>query len=345
MDQTERKRIILVTQGGAGDVLAHTPMVRYYRKKYPEDELIVASTYAQLWENNPNVDKVVPLNAVEEFYQDEILHKEIRFVKKHFVYDSIFDERGRGSKCLPEFICKIYDAEYDGQKLDYFVAEKEKKIAKTFLRQYRTTTKLPIVLLHCTGSIASDGNLNKSNSFKDLEIPKVVELVKRQREKILFIQIGLNGEPVVEGAIDALGMPMREAVALIPEVDSFLFIESLFAHCSNALGKTGLVVFQNTDPTFFGYSNNHNLSFSGGCADWPCNRPVGALFDLMAGYRNPKTRQKLLWECNDQLCKKMPVEDVEKALLESLERKETGLDLARKTQPVVHGPSPRNPIS
>ncbi len=314
---TEQSKSIFFIQGGAGDVIAHTPMIRYYRQKYPEDKIIVISTYSQLWEHNPNVDLIVPTRELDNFYEEQVLGQKVRFFKKHFIYDAIMDLPAHNARTLPEFVCNVYNAEYDGKPLDYFISPKEQKVAHTFISQYYPLNK-PIVLLHCTGAIPSDGNFNKTNKLKDLDTKKIAELVKKLADRFLFIHIGLLGEPVVEGALDALGMPMREAIALIPHAASFIFIESLFAHCTNALQKTGVVVFQNTSPSFFGYQNNHNVSFSGGCKLWPCNRPVGALIDVLPGYRNPKTRERVLWECPDQVCARMPLEQLEQVLLASL---------------------------
>jgi len=332
----EKSKIILFVQGGAGDVLSHTPAIRYFKHKYPNDEIIVLSTYSQLLEHNPNIDKLISLKDPKDFYNEHVLGKNIRFFKKHFVYDGIMDEPAMDCKCLPEFICKMYNAEYDEQPLDYKLTDYELRAAQTFIGQYKFLNR-PIVLLHCTGAIPSDGAFNKTNSLKDLNIELAKQLVAKYKEKILFIHIGLEGEPKVDGAIDALGMQMREAIALLPLADSYILIESLFAHCTNALGTKGIVVFQNTDPKFFGYSNNYNVSWTGGCKDWPCNRPVGALLDLHPGYRNPKTRQQLLWECPNQVCAQIPLENLEKALLDSLaEKKKRGnpaLDAARAGTP------------
>ena len=343
--EKEKSRIILFVQGGAGDVLSHTPMIRYFRKQYPEDEILVTSTYAQLLDSNPHIDKVVPLKDPKDFYNTYVHKQKVRFYKKHFVYDAIMDLPAINAKTLPEFICNVYNAEYDGGPLDYVESEYEQRSAKTFIDQYRRLNR-PIVLLHCTGAIPSDGAFNKTNNLKDLNIEKVTRLVEKLKDKVIFIHIGLEGEPTVAGAIDALGMQMRETVSMIPLVDSYIFIESLFAHCSNALGAHGLVVFQNTDSKFFGYPNNYNLSYSGGCEEFPCNRPVGALLDLLPGFRNPKTRQPLLWECPKQVCAQMPLEEIEKSLMLSIEenkkrkvdaRGNPALEEARRTPPPEEG--------
>lgn len=340
----EKSKIVLFCQGGAGDVLAHTPMIRYFRKAYPNDEIVVLSTYKQLLEGNPNIDTLIALKDPRDFYDTHVFNKNVRFFKKHFVYDAILDDPAVGCKTLPEFICKVYGAEYDGGGLDYYITEYEKKAATVFLNQYRKTKNIPVVLLQCTGAIPSDGEMHKTNNLKDLNIEIINAVVKKNKDKIWFIQIGLEGEPVVPDAINALGTPMREAIALIWGCDSFVFIESLFAHCSNALGKRGVVVFQNTSPTFFGYTNNENLGDSGNCPVWPCNRPVGALLDLMPGYRNPKTRQPLLWECPDQVCARINPQKIEDALLKIVSapivKGNAALELVRAQPPPVSAKKP-----
>jgi len=354
---TTKSNIILVVQGGAGDVLAHTPMIRSMRKAYPDDKIIVLATYKQLLENNPNIDILLPLSQPRDFYQEFVIGQKVRFFKKHFVYDAIMDEPAKGCKTLPEFICKLYGVEYDGESPDYFITDYEKRFAENFVRQSRSKG-FEIVLLHISGAVPSEGGYQimicggcagkgiasdgsrcsicngsgkvvvnqKTNNLKDLA-PEVLEpLVKEYSNSFHFLQIGLEGEPLIPGAYDCLGMSMRETIALIPEAKSFIFIESLFAHAAGALEKRGVVVFQNTSPRFFGYSSAVPVYDSHGCDDWPCNRPVGALLDLAPGYKDPKSRQPVLWECNNQVCKIKETSSLIHGFLKSLERPDDGHD-------------------
>jgi dTDP-glucose 4,6-dehydratase len=55
---------------------------------------------------------------------------------------------------------------------------------------------------------------------------------------------------------------------------------------------------------------------------WPCNRPVGALLDFNPGYKNPKTRERILWECADQKCSQMTTEELEEVFVKSITKKE-----------------------
>jgi len=321
--------IILFIQGGAGDVLAHTPMIRSMRKGYPDDHIIVISTYKQLLENNPHIDTLLSLKEPKDFYSEYVLNKNVRFFKKHFIYDSIMDVPARNCTSLPEFICEVYDVEYDNGPLDYFVTDYEERAAKTFLAQSLKQNK-KVILLHISGAVPSDGGyqvmmcgvcngrgfvgdskcsacggsgkiviMEKTNILKDLDVNVVASVIEKYKDRFHFLQIGLEGEPIVPGSFDCLGMSMRDTIALIPLSASYIFIESLFAHCTNALNTAGVVVFQNTSKDFFGYKNNYNISNSPDqCKCMPCNRPVGALLDLAAGYKDPKTKKTMLWECD-----------------------------------------------
>ena len=310
------KNIILVMQGGAGDVLAHTPAIRYFRKTYTDAKIIVISTYNQLLENNPNIDELFSFDESNDIYSEFIHNKDIYFYKKHFVYDNFLDSPMKKSKNLLEFICNNYDAKWDGEYPEYFITDREKRFASEFMNQF---TK-PVVLLHTTGSIPSEqsAEFKKVSDIKDMDPAVLEKVIKVFSDQYDFLQIGLEGEPLVPGALDGLGMKMREAIAIIPHCASFIFIESLFAHCSAALHKSGVVVFNNTDPVFFGYDHNINVGSSGQCDDWPCNRPLGALFDLSPGFINPKTREKTLWRCKHRSCTKKSPEIIIKALKASL---------------------------
>lgn len=342
---SEKKRIILLTQGGAGDILASTPMIRGFRKKYPDDEIIVTTTYSQLLDGNKNVDKVVPLSDPKDFYSEYVFNQNIRFFKKFFIYDHICDTPAIGCNSLPEFICNVYGVEYDGLPPDYFISDYEKRAAEVFMTQ----TDKKKILVHIFGATASDGGYGmmlcggcggkgiggdgnkcqmcggsgkvvtrqKTNNLKDLD-PNIVAKVIEKNSDFDWLQIGLEGEPIIPGAYDCLGMSMRETIALIPHCASFIFIESLFAHAAGALQKTGVVVYQNTSSDFFGYPTAHVASDPGGCAYWPCNRPVGALIDFLPGYKNPKTKERTLWECLGRDCAKIKPDHLDKILKDSL---------------------------
>jgi len=266
------------------------------------------------------------------------------------------------------------------------LSEDEKRQAKIFMSQ----TEKKKILVHgfsavasenlekmvcggCGGKgVAPDGNrcqmcggkgsitpMQKTNALKDItedtakHISKLIEKYSKQGYE--FLQIGLEGEPVIGGCVDCLGMPMRDTIALIPECTSYIFIESLFQHAAGALQKPGVVILQNTSE-FFAYPEVAQFVRSKeecplGIGQEKCGRPVGALLDLLGAYKNPKnTKESLLWECPDQTCNKLTYEDLEKAFEASLKgppRKDDGfntLEEALKSGPPVKPQKPKGKI-
>lgn len=305
---SDRSAVVVGVQGGAGDVLAATPMIRGMRKKYPKDELVVLSTHSYVLENNPNIDLLVPYQ--ERGKTNEIYNKFIyggqplRFFKEHFPYNSFQDEIGKRSKCLPEFLCNIYGVNYDGKPLDYYITPYEEAAAKAFMRQFQK----PVIMLHLTGVLP----------MKSFALDKIVPIIEKMNSDYDFVQVGAAGEPFISGIHNALGMPIRDTISIMPHMKLCILIESLFAHCSNALDLRSVVIFQSTSPEFFGYSNHFNVWDTGGCEHWPCNRPIGSLNKFLPAYRDLSTGNSLPWMCPEPLCSNMTSEDLEVTIWEAI---------------------------
>jgi len=288
-------KIVYIIQGGAGDVVAATPTIRGLKKTYPEDELIVLSTWAHMLYGNPHIDRLLSFQVEHEireiFNQFIEPHKldELRFVKDRFPYDAFFDYPRFNSKTLPEYICRVNNVEYDGKPPDYVITEFEKCAAKEWMMQF---TK-PVVLLHTQGVM----------SLKSIPSKTMQKFIRSYSNEFDFVQIGAANDPPIENTHNALGMPMRDTCSILPLAKHRILIDSVFAHVSAALRLKSIVAFHATDPKFFGYENHINISNSNcQCPLWPCNRPVGSIHKFMPGYKNLKTGGVMHWHCANQTC-------------------------------------------
>lgn len=288
-------KIVYIIQGGAGDVVAATPTIRGLKKTYPEDELIVLSTWAHMLYGNPHIDRLLSFHVDHEvreiFNQFVEPHRleELRFVKDRFPYDAFFDYPRTNSKTLPEYICRVNNVEYDGEPPDYVITEFEKCAAKEWMKQFSK----PVVLLHTQGILA----------LKSMPVSTIASFVDKLSKEYDFVQIGNKDDPIIPKTFNALGMPMRDTCSVLPLAKHRILIESVFAHVSGALRLRSVVVFHATDPTFFGYSNHINVVRKNcDCPLWPCNRPVGSIHKFMPGYKNLTNGNPMMWNCYDQKC-------------------------------------------
>ena len=154
--------------------------------------------------------------------------------------------------------------------------------------------------------------------MKSFDLAQMVPILEKLSSDYEFIQIGAAGEPVITGIHNALGMPIRDTVSIMPHMKLCILIESLFAHCSNALALRSVVIFQSTSPEFFGYENHFNVWDTGGCKSWPCNRPIGSLNKFLPAYRDLEKGDALPWMCPDPLCSKMTAKDLEVTIWEAI---------------------------
>ena len=133
----------------------------------------------------------------------------------------------------------------------------------------------------------------------------------RQLPEFTFIQLGMPDEPAVEGAIDWRGKTsMREAFCLLKYAASYVGVDSVHAHVSNAFDLPGVVLFGDSNPALWGHDNNINIYKGIRCS--PC---YYHLWGATCPYGN--TCMKLI-----------TVDDVKEALLKQMAKRRAVPDKA-----------------
>ena len=74
---SQNKYFIWSIQGGLGQNVAATALIKSIKKTYPDRKLIVVCSWPQVFLNNPNIDRVYNQNNIPHFYEDYIEGKDI----------------------------------------------------------------------------------------------------------------------------------------------------------------------------------------------------------------------------------------------------------------------------
>jgi ADP-heptose:LPS heptosyltransferase len=74
-----------------------------------------------------------------------------------------------------------------------------------------------------------------------------------------LIQIGLTGEMALDVHKVWFDLPLKEVKELLLASDTWISIDSWLQHLAHHLGKTGIVLYGQSDPLIFGYPENINL--------------------------------------------------------------------------------------
>lgn len=86
------------------------------------------------------------------------------------------------------------------------------------------------------------------------------ELISMAGNSYQFTQIGLPGEPIINGVTSAyLGVNLCRIKEVTMEHDMFVAIDSFLPHLCHLYNIRGVVIFGLSDPNLFGYSENINL--------------------------------------------------------------------------------------
>jgi ADP-heptose:LPS heptosyltransferase len=261
------KKLILMTWGGLGDLLICTPLFKALKQRYPQREIIVYCVNKdrkEILKHNPYIDSLRLLDPLHMwryplhlffyvFGRNKISYTSLEF---HHIWPSLYD-----SIHVKDIAGQIFGLKLLGEEKQmqlFFTSEEEKKM-RLRLSKYKVS-----ILMHIH-SIASDNHHWPIDSWN-----KVVSKL----QQYTFIQIGHQSHPYVEGAVDWRGKTtIREALCLLKFSTSFVGVDSIFAHATNAFSTPGVVLFGDSSPVQVGHPNNINIFKNVRCS--PCYYYLG----------------------------------------------------------------------
>lgn len=90
---------------------------------------------------------------------------------------------------------------------------------------------------------------------------EVVSLVNKENKNIELIQVGVTGEPVIEGITQLKhNLTQAQLLELAKTCNAWIGVDNFFQHfCAYYKIPNGIVIFGQSDPKLFGYPHNTNL--------------------------------------------------------------------------------------
>lgn len=256
------KELVVVTWGGIGDLVMCTPTFRALKHQRPNEKLIVYCVdgrHRQVLENNPFIDSLrilapqlmwrYPYHLFSYLFKPSL-------VKYYNLTFQLIPPDWYCQKSIKEIVPQIFDIELlpGHKRVELYFTKKEEDKARSLLSPYKNT-----VLMHVH---------SRSSANHHWEMKNWVELV-RQLPGYNFIQIGNTDEQPVEGAIDWRGkVTLRESMCLMKYTTSFIGIDSLHSHVTNAFDVPGVVLWGDSSPVYWGHDNNINIYKKVHCS--PC---------------------------------------------------------------------------
>lgn len=256
-----KSTIRILAAGGIGDVLLLTPVLRQIKRSRPNCKLVVYCLNPQRYEilvRNPNIDilKVVSL-------LDRLLYLTRMIEGKFTDYGKLMPNTFY-SHNASHIIGEMLGVGLSETDIEIFLSPEEEERG----RQSVAGLKYPVAM-GITGACSPNKNwpLERWNALV------------RSMPEVSFIQLGLPGESLVDGAIDMRGLPLRESFARLKFARAFIGVDSGLAHAAAGLRVPAIVLFGPSNPEMAGHARSNNLYHKVHCS--PC---LDILFDAPCPY-------------------------------------------------------------
>lgn len=247
-ERSSKKRVVWHRPGALGDVLMTLNLVKLYKEKHPDTEVIY-----QAHESVTKLLKSVMLQAGADEVVDtdtEVAHEQEYRLVGYPIHEG-YPERPMGRHLL-----------------EYFSLELglEGEVAALQLPRPKPKYK--------RGDYLSLHVKPGWSPYKQWDIANWAWVVERCREHgIPVVQIGGPDDPPIRHAENFLGLPMEESMGMIGNAKLHAGIDSWSNHATNieweGKGKTpGVILWGSTQVSAAGYS--HNTNISKGLACQPC---------------------------------------------------------------------------
>lgn len=239
--------IIFQINGGIGKCVAATAVCEVIKKHYPNSKLIVISGYADVFLNNPNVDRAYNYGGISYFYEEYIEDKEI----KVFAHDPYFDaDHIQYKEHLIETWCKIFGLTYNGEQPKIYLTNRE----RTFFNNKFVSDK-PIFLIQPNGGAQNE---LKYSWARDIPHKIVQNVINEFRDQYNVVHIKREDQMKYEGTFE-VSEGFRGLSVLVEMSEKRLFIDSFSQHTAAAMGKPSTVCWVVNKPDVFGYEIHDNI--------------------------------------------------------------------------------------
>jgi len=238
---------------GIGDSLLLSTVL-YDLGQQKQERYLVGSPHPEIYRGNPFVIHL-PFSQSVNYRVARIL--ELLGIVKKITHIDYYQEGYPPKKHIMELLSLRLGLEKIPRKPVVFLDESEAKL------RILPNSEKPWVAIQSTGNSSWTDNKNwGSHNFA-----KVVHLLS---EHFSFVQIGIRGEPLLEGAYDLTGkLSLRKLFLLLRECKGFVGQVGFAMHASAAMSLSSVIVYGGFEaPWQSGYAQNANIYNPISCA--PC---------------------------------------------------------------------------
>ena len=240
--------IIFSVEGGLGKSIMGTAILKAIKKEYKKANIIVITSYPDVFVGNPNVNKVFNHQQAVSLYKNYIHNKNTKvFILDPYMSSDFITE----SNHLLKIWCDMYGLKYNGELPEIFLSKGEKEYFAPFYKLDK-----PIMAIQPNGG--GVGQPLKYSWTRDLPALVVNEVVSQFKNDYAILHIKRDDQLTYENTIGALDS-WRSIAIMITLSAKRLLIDSSSMHIATALNLPSVVGWIGTNPKVFGYDMHTNI--------------------------------------------------------------------------------------
>lgn len=244
------QKILFNVRGGLGKNILSTAVIEALKKQRESSDIIVITSYPDVFLNNPNIKKVIHHNDQTGIWKRHVFGEDVEFMVQEPYENSNFLNT---KKHLIEVWCEMYGIKYNGEKPKIYLSKAE----KSYYKSVYGVIKKPILAIQTNGGVVTD-NPNSYNWARDMPENLVLKLIDSYKKDYQIVHIKHKNQRAFDDTLQAIDT-FRSIAYLLTISKKRLLIDSFAQHLGVAMGLKSLVLWIGTDPKAFGYGENINL--------------------------------------------------------------------------------------
>lgn len=235
-------RILLGIEGGKGKNLAATGAVALAAQEHQVD---VITAHPDIWEGNPNVQRVWDWNRAEYLADSLSVYDEVIFEDAYKNTKFLLD--GCDITCAYNYMlngmCQPVTPQVYLTKSEYLHVE-----------SMLAGIEKPIL------AVQTNGGYNEGYAWnRDLPLDQAVEVLNSFIEDYEIIHLRAQGQLEIEGIKHTADLSLRQSLVVLAKSSKRLLVDSVYQHAAAAMGLESVVCWVSTESIKFGYDIHTNI--------------------------------------------------------------------------------------
>ena len=240
--------IIFDISGGLGKNVLSTAVLKAIRSYYTNANIIVITSYPDVFVGNPNVNRVIMHGTIANLRKDFVENKEAKvFIADPYITSDYITE----SKHLIEIWCNMCGVPYNGEMPELFISKGEQEYFAPFYKLDK-----PIMVIQPNGGAVTQPL--KYSWTRDIPVETVTEVIDHFKKDYAIVHVKREDQLMYEDTIAALDS-FRSIAVLLSLSAKRLLIDSSVMHMAAALNMPSVVTWVGTNPKVFGYDVHTNI--------------------------------------------------------------------------------------